>query len=242
MAPSLGLLVLYLLIPAGVSLAGTAVALIREPSASARSALHHLAAGAIFAAAAGELVVELVSKKRLLALVIGFLAGAVAMLLVRVASDRIERAAGEGPRRQAGLLATIGIDVFVDGIVTGIGFALGAGSGLVFIAAFALEMAFLGATTAIELRAAGGSRRTVAAGPTTLATLLIVGGIAGHFLGRLSGFGFDTVIAFALAVLVYLVTEELLVEAHEEKETPVMAAFFFVSFLGILALDIAIGT
>jgi ZIP family zinc transporter len=39
------------------------------------------------------------------------------------------------------------------------------------------------------------------------------------------------VLSFGLAALMFLVTEELLVEAHEEPETPLSPAMFFVGFL-----------
>lgn len=239
---SLGEVVLYMLIPAAAALAGGAVALAGEPRQAVRSALHHAAAGAIFAAAAAELVVELVAKHRITALIVGFAAGAVLMLLVGAAADRLERR-GQGAARAAGFLAAVGIDVFVDGVVVGIGFAIGRSSGVVLVVAFALEMLFLGVSAALELRSTGAGRLGVVAAPAFLALLLILGSIAGHYLGHLSGFGFDAVVAFATAVLVYLVTEELLVEAHaerEEGETPLLAAAFFVSFLGILVLDIAL--
>jgi ZIP family zinc transporter len=48
-------------------------------------------------------------------------------------------------------------------------------------------------------------------------------GLSGGFLAGILGFG--------VASLLYLVTEELLVEAHEEPDTPLIAATFFVGFL-----------
>ena len=240
--PSVGDIVLYMLIPGAAALAGGAAALAGEPSQKVRSALHHAAAGAIFAAAAAELVVELVAKHRIAPLIVGFAAGAALMLLVGAAADRLERR-GQGATRAAGFLAAVGTDVFVDGVVVGIGFAIGRSSGLVLVVAFALEMLFLGLSVVVELRATGAGRQSVLAGPVFLALLLILGGIAGHYLGHLSGFGFDAIVAFATAVLVYLVTEELLVEAHEEREAgeaPLLAACFFLAFLGILVLDIAL--
>lgn len=240
MTPSLPHLLLYMLIPAGVVVAGSAAALFGGPSGNVRSALHHAAAGALFAAAAGELVVELVAKQRVAPLVVGFVVGAVVMLGVRVIGDRVEAKATVGVGKVAGLLAALAVDVFVDGVVVAIGFAIGQASGVVFVVAFSLEMAFLGLTTAVELRSAGASRRAVLAGPALLGALLLSGSVAGHFLSRVSGFGFDAIVAFATAVLVYLVAEELLVEAHEEKDAPLLTAFFFVAFLGVLTLDIAL--
>lgn len=45
------------------------------------------------------------------------------------------------------------------------------------------------------------------------------------------------VLAFGAAALLYLVTEELLVEAHEATETSVLTAMFFVGFLVIFILE-----
>lgn len=44
------------------------------------------------------------------------------------------------------------------------------------------------------------------------------------------------VLAFGAAALLYLVTEELLVEAHEGEETPLLTAMFFLGFILIYAL------
>lgn len=44
------------------------------------------------------------------------------------------------------------------------------------------------------------------------------------------------VLAFGTAALLYLVVEELLVEAHEETETPILSAMFFLGFLGLYIL------
>ena len=68
-----------------------------------------------------------------------------------------------------------------------------------------------------------------------------MGAVAGTFLFRgmapmwLTGF-----FAFGLVALLYLVTEELLVEAHEKPETPFATAVFFVGFFLLIILDQAI--
>lgn len=41
--------------------------------------------------------------------------------------------------------------------------------------------------------------------------------------------------------LLYLVTEELLVEAHEKPDTPLISATFFVGFLGLLLVEEILG-
>ena len=49
-------------------------------------------------------------------------------------------------------------------------------------------------------------------------------------------------IAFGTAALIYLVTEELLVEAHEHRvqENPLTAALFFVGFLLLITLELSL--
>ena len=44
-----------------------------------------------------------------------------------------------------------------------------------------------------------------------------------------------------MTALLYLVTEELLAEAHEVKDTPIATATFFLGFLGILLISLSSG-
>ncbi len=47
-----------------------------------------------------------------------------------------------------------------------------------------------------------------------------------------------TMIAFGTAALLFLVTEELLTEAHEVKESPLMTSAFFIGFLAVFLLEL----
>ena len=46
--------------------------------------------------------------------------------------------------------------------------------------------------------------------------------------------------SFGVAALLYLVTEELLTEAHEVDETPLLTAMFFVGFIGLLMIEMLV--
>lgn len=64
-----------------------------------------------------------------------------------------------------------------------------------------------------------------------------VGAIGGAaVLGDASAAVLAGVLAFGSAALLYLAVEELLVEAHEERETPILGAMFFLGFLLIYVL------
>lgn len=51
----------------------------------------------------------------------------------------------------------------------------------------------------------------------------------------------EAILSFGLAALLYLVTEELLREAHEEGETRIGTALFFAGFLAFLIVGMALG-
>jgi ZIP family zinc transporter len=69
--------------------------------------------------------------------------------------------------------------------------------------------------------------------------LLLPGGAAlgASLLGGLKGAGWEVALSFGAAALLYLVTEELLVEAHEVPETALSTAMFFLGFLILLIID-----
>lgn len=75
---------------------------------------------------------------------------------------------------------------------------------------------------------------------TGLALLVVVGGfIGGVFLPGLASNLMELVLAFGVAALLFLVTEELLNEAHEQAETPLLTSMFFVGFLVFMVLGMA---
>ncbi len=114
---------------------------------------------------------------------------------------------------------------------------MGSTQGLVLTIALTLEILFLALSVSAELAGRGASRRTAALVPSVLGLTTAVGAIAGAaVLGNASTATQAAVLAFGAAALLYLVTEELLVEAHEGPETPLLAGMFFLGFIVIYAL------
>jgi len=220
--------VLVTLVPVAAMALGAAATVVRTPGPALTSALQHLAAGVVFAAAAGEILPGLKHQGAVLPILLGGLLGVAAMLLVK----HLGRHAA-GP---VGLVATAGVDLLVDGVVLGIGFAAGERQGLLLAVALTLEVLFLGLTLALALRerlpALGAVAGTVAVG-----LLLPLGALAGAPISKLPRFWLDAAFAFGLVALLYLVTEELLVEAHEQPDTPWATAAFFMGFLALLVLE-----
>ena len=154
------------------------------------------------------------------------------MLLVKALGKR-----AKGP---AGLMAVTGIDILVDGLVLGIAFAAGAKAGILLTVALTIEVLFLGLTVANELGEGGTSKRKVVGMTAGLVVLLPLGALLGGPVATLSASIQAGFLSFGLIALLYLVTEELLVEAHETEDRPWVTAMFFAGFLLLLMLDQAI--
>ena len=224
----------YGAIPVLAATLGGALTAWRTPGERVQGMVQHFAAGVVFAAAAGELLPDMLRDRGgVLPVVLGAAAGVALMLALRAASKRV----GE----VTGLIALTGLDVLIDGFVVSLGFTAGAGQGLLLVAALSIELLFLGLTVAVALGQAGASKTRVVLATAAVALLLPAGAAAGTLLFRgMPGAWLTGFFAFGLVALLYLVTEELLVEAHEKPETPLATAVFFVGFFLLIVLDEAI--
>lgn len=230
MASSLLNVLTYTLIPVTAATVGGAIAAWRPPGPKARSFVQHFAAGVVVAAAAGELLPDVVHEKSLWAVVIGGAIGVAVMLAVK---QLAEKASGS-----MSLIATVGVDVLIDGLIIGIGFAAGAKEGILLTIALTIELLFLSLSVSATLSQDNVSRGRVIATTLGIALLLPLGAAVGVvLLGGLSGATLAAFFAFGLVALLYLVTEELLVEAHEIPDTPLTTAIFFVGFLLLIVIE-----
>ena len=231
------LLAFLFTLPAVVAAAlGGGAAAWRPPGDRTTSAIQHFAAGLVFAATA----LELLPKERsgaALPVIIGFAVGLVLMLLVRHIAHTIEAREQDG-RNATGLVVVTGLDLAIDGLVLGIAFASGEKTGLLLAAALTLEVLFLSLSAGVALLKSGASRRRAALVPPALALLLSAFAALGRAaFGGLGPFAFTALIGVGTVALLYLVTEELLVEAHEVEETPLSISAFFVGFLAFLLME-----
>lgn len=243
------LVLAYATAPAAAMVVGGVIAALRPPTARVRSYLQHFAAGVVFAALAVEVLPDVVHRRAPVAASIGFAIGVAVMLAIREvfrrldgadpgdADDAIAVSGGGGPAR---LLVVVGTDILVDGLLIGVAFAAGQREGALVAVALAVELLSLGLVTAAELGRRGTSRGRVVLTTSVLALLPPAGAVAGAALLRQLGPGWiEAMLAFSAAALLYLVTEELLVEAHEVPETPFTTATFFIGFLLLLVVDMA---
>jgi len=222
-----------ILLPVIAAVLGAAAAAWLSPGERIVSGVRHFAAGVVFAAAAGEILPDVVHGASPVATIIGGLLGLAVMMGVKRAEEILK-----GP---TGLLTAIGIDVLIDGLVLGVAFNAGARAGLLLAVALTLEILSLGLALTASLGEFMKSRLLIVATVGLLSLLLPVGALLAMPAALLPPVVFTGVLAFGLVALLYLVTEELLVEAHEVKDTPLVTAMFFIGFLAIILLDELLG-
>eukprot|EP00727_Mastigamoeba_balamuthi_P000245 m51a1_g10217 hypothetical protein (323) ;mRNA; r:111874-113259 len=151
-----------------------------------------------------------------------------------------------------GMIMPVATDASMDGLLVGISFVAGElTAGLIMALALAIEMAFLGVTTSASVK-----KRRVAravAVPLCVAIPLLIMAmsfVGASVLAHLSGPLFAALLSFGLAALLFLVTDELLVEAHkgtaaqqpptaihDEADTWWITAFFFLGFALVILLE-----
>src|SRR3546814_3328966 len=102
---------------------------------------------------------------------------------------------------------------------------LGAGerAGVRLTIARRIEVLFLGLTLTNELAETYRSRLRIIVIVSALALLLPIGALAAVPVATLSPVMVAGFLSFGLMALLYLVTEELLVEAHEKPDTPLIS-------------------
>ena len=236
MQVSLQTVLTYVSIPVIVTIIGGVIAAYRSPGERTRITVQHFAAGVVFAAVGLELLPELVTNLELLPLIIGFCAGVALMLAVRKFAEKLKGSGGT-----SSLVLAAGVDVFIDGLLIGVSFDVGLEAGIIITIALAIELLFLALSVASSLAKEGKSKLRIIITTIILSLLVLIGAtIGGTLLQGIHGFALEGIIAFAVAALLYLVTEELLVEAHSGKEDSAFSTtMFFVGFLIVLILDTA---
>ena len=238
----------YSLIPTAAVVAGGIAALFRSPGPKVQSSIQHFAAGVLFAALATELLPDVMHQEKPVAAVAGFASGVAVMLIIKSLLEALdkktkERSSGrkedsEEKEFPTTFFVTLAVDILVDGLVLGIGFSAGGKQGVLLTIALAIELLSLGLSSSASLSRAGIAKTKTIALTGALGVLFVSGAMVGTaLLGRLSGASLEIVLSFGSAVLLYLVTEELLVEAHEVPETPLLTSTFFLGFIILLVIE-----
>ena len=232
---------LIMLIPALVAVAGGFLSLVWHPSHQMRSLIQHFAAGVVLAALAVELLPEIGREHaQPWVLIAAFAAGSLFMFGMKLLTDKLEagsHAAGQNAKTALpiGLLVATLIDIATDGFIIGAGFASGGETGLILALGLSVELLFLG--LALMSDALRGWK--MIALTCLLGVEVFVFAVLGKWL--LAGVSHDVlgaVLAASAAALLYLVTEELLMEAHEVEEKNYAVLVLFAGFLTFWSIQL----
>lgn len=231
-------LYMVMAIPAVVAVMGGVLAVIWSPSRQARSLIQHFAAGVVLAALAVEVLPELGREHAASGvLIVSFTAGGLFMYAMKLWSMRLESAAvlkGDNGFNHGLVMATL-IDVMIDGLLIGTGFAASSETGLVLALGLSVELLFLGLSLLSDV--IKGWRVVLMS--SVLGALMFFSALSGHaVLVGASPQLISAILAFGVAVLLYLVTDELLVEAHEVEEKPSSTLWLFGGFLAFWSIQL----
>jgi ZIP family zinc transporter len=221
-----------MLIPAVVALCGGIMAAYWKPSPHSRSLIQHFAAGVVLAALSVELLPEIAREHAPGPVLIGaFALGSLFMYGLKLWTEHLEHqdeAAGVAVGIGRGLLLATFIDVAVDGFIIGAGFAAGGETGPILAIGLSVELLFLGLALTSDLVR---GRQIVLVSGGLGVTVLVCALLGSWLLAGASHAVIGAALAFSAAALLYLVTEELLMEAHVVQEKPVSTLVLFAGFL-----------
>ena len=221
----------WMLVPALVSLSGGVLAMFWHPNHHTRSMVQHFAAGVVLAALAVELLPE-IGREHAPAwvLISAFALGSLFMYAMKLWTMRLEavEVVTDSNKLNHGLLIATFIDIAVDGFIIGTGFAAGGETGFVLALGLSVELLFLGLSLTSESTKGW---RIVALSALLGLTVLGCALLGSILLSGASNAVIAAALAFSAAALLYLVTEELLIEAHEVEEKPISTLILFAGFL-----------
>ncbi len=230
---------MFSLIPVFTMIVGGGFATLRKPGANLRSIILHFAAGVVFSVVAVEILPDVIRNHSPVLATIGFVLGFMAMIGIRKLTEPSETVRKRSTENSLpwGLLIAVAVDVLIDGLLLGIGFSAGNTEGMLLAFALSVELLSLGMATATELGENYASKKQAFGLVVALASVFLVSAILGvTFLQSLSHQVLQIVLSFGLSALLFLVTEELLIEAHEIEETTWHTSAFFAGFLLFMIL------
>lgn len=234
----------YALIPFVTFILGGIVAKIRQPSNTWRSVIQHFTSGVVFAVVAVDLLPGISKSHEPYEVAIGFSCGVILMLLIRAYAEKVEanQHKQEHVKIPIAMLGAVGVDVIVDGFLIGVSFAANEQAGQFLTIALGLEMFSLGLALSVSLGLTKLHQITSILIIMLLAAMVVISAVLSHVLIQfIPSSSIPLLLAFGLASLLYLVTEELLHQAHQLPDNAYITATFFIGFLLFLILSMLHG-
>lgn len=230
--------VMLIIFPPLMVIIGSYIGLIRSPSQKSISIIQHFTAGLVLAAVAKELLPEINIGVSPFTSIIGFSAGVALMIGIKTLIERIEEKNGVMSKSSKPLIAAVGVDMVVDGLLVGTSTAIGIRETIIITIALTIEVFFLSLSTSSSMAKNGIRKNKGMLISLFLSIFILVGILIGRLLSsQMTGSLLTGTLAFASSALLYLVIEELLFEAHKKKDTKLGTIMFFIGFFIIFLLE-----
>ena len=230
---------IWLALPAVVMMLGGILTAFWHPSKTLIALVQHLAAGIILAALTVEVFPEMRSTEIAPITLIGsFTLGGLFMYAIKLFGQYLER----DHKSQVALLQfnygfiiTVFLDAALDGVTIGAGFAAGQKVGFALALGLSVEMLFLGMSLISETLK---GTRVVLLSAGLSFTLLASAVLGYYLLSTMPPATIAIALAFSAAALLYLVTEELLIEAHQHQEQSYSMLILFTGFVAFWIISL----
>ncbi len=214
---------------------GSIVGSMIKPSMKSLAVLRHIAAGLVIAAFSTELTPEIAEAdgyKNRIAVISGIVIGLALMIVLRTIFSKEEET------MSIEVISSVAIDFFIDAMLIGIALASTTNSnGYIMAIALGIEMFILSLTTISQARKAGSSSLSM----VFVSALFVVVVVAGMYIGMYFANRFKNsstyylLIAFGVAALMWLVTEDLLSKS-KYLDSRIGATMLFLGFLSVIIL------
>jgi ZIP family zinc transporter len=228
-------ILMFSLLPVIAMVAGGAITVFLKPGQGFRSAALHFASGVVLSIIAVELLPGIMKQHLPFEVVAGFGAGILLMFIVEYITKKGLSVAQTGTLEKGlskSMLVILSIDITVDALLLGTGFAAGEEEGTLLAVALAIEVLALGLVLTNELTEGGVRAKKIFITLLGGGIYFLVIAVAGSFLFQyLQGAALEVLLSFGMAALLYLAVEELLTETSKIPEKPYMTLSFFVGFL-----------
>ncbi len=232
----------YIIIPCLLIIIGGILTIYFKVKENFKSAILHFAAGVVFSVVGVEILPSVVKIHQPIQIIIGFTAGIILMFIVKVFAEKLEKKEKNNTATNypKAMVTAIAIDVCIDGLLIGVGFAIGAKQGILLSVALGLEFLSLGLSVGASFSYKNISKKIILKTIIGLALLFLVSALIGiSTMPYLPENLKEVILSFGVAALLFLVTEELLNEAHEVEDEKIwMTATFFLGFLIFLILSV----
>lgn len=221
---------LYIAPAVVIGLLGGLLTAVHAPSEVLKAHIEHLAAGVLLAVIAFSVSVEIRELDQLPATGTGLLIGAALMVAMKTFLRRFDTPRDD-PTPTGFVMAAV-IDTFVDGLLIGAAFAFNPSLAILVLVGLTIELFVVNMSVSAELRAIKLGLWKILCIALAIPLALAVGSVFGLFTMKDASPQLQAgILAFALAALLYLVAEELLLRGNDAENSPKTTSSFFAGFI-----------